>query len=180
MKQIHLAIRNKYILQFETNAFQNFRQIHCSIWDHYFLPFETNTFGNLRQIHLAIWDKYILQFENILTNWDKYICNLKNEEEKNVLKFDRYAILQLEPNKFCNLRQITYAIPNQYILPIARNTFYNLRQIHLQFCTNALYNLMIAYFVIWDKYIFFGNNNVQIETFIFSNLRQIHFAICDN
>ena len=37
----------------------NLVQIHFAIWDKYILQFETNTFCNLRQSHFVIWDKYI-------------------------------------------------------------------------------------------------------------------------
>ena len=51
LEQIHFAIWDKYILQFETNIFCNSRQIHFAFLDKYNLQFETNTFYNLRQIH---------------------------------------------------------------------------------------------------------------------------------
>ena len=44
------------------------------IWDKYILEFETNKFQNCRQIYFKIVDKYILEFEkNMFGIWDKYI-----------------------------------------------------------------------------------------------------------
>ena len=73
LRQIHSAISDKYVLQFETNAFSNVGYFtvcaaSCccwqpcqvaqtlSYWDIEIGVDETNTFCNLRQIHFAIWD----------------------------------------------------------------------------------------------------------------------------
>ena len=36
-------MRDKYILQLETNTFHNLKQIHLTIWNKYILQLETNT-----------------------------------------------------------------------------------------------------------------------------------------
>ena len=51
----YLAQRwDKYIYQFEKNAFCNEKQIHFAIENKHILQSETNTFYNLKQIHFAI------------------------------------------------------------------------------------------------------------------------------
>ena len=80
----------------------------------------------------------------------------------------KFAIFK---NKFCNLRQVHFAILNKYILPFWTNTLVNKRQIHfaildkyiLQFQTNTLHN--------WDKYI------SQFDTKTFLNFRKVHLSI---
>ena len=115
----------------------------------------------MRPLYLAIWDKYILQFVTI---------------------------------KFCNLRrihlavkrQIHYAIWYKFILQFGADTFCDLRQIHLfnliqlclQFDTCALCNL-IKFTLQFETTHSFCKYIVQFYTITFSNLRQMHFAICD-
>ena len=54
LRQIHLAIRDNYILQSGTNIVGNLTQIHFTMRDKYILQCETNIFDNLRKIHLGV------------------------------------------------------------------------------------------------------------------------------